>query len=98
MTCKKIFRNRSNCLVLGDLNAKHHTWSPTSRVKAAGNSVFKFSHTFDVDILAPNDPIHYPNNQNYLPLTIDLGISRGLQNITVSTSLELPSDHYPVCL
>ncbi|GFT18896.1 RNA-directed DNA polymerase from mobile element jockey [Nephila pilipes] len=90
-------RNGSHCLVLIDLNAKHHTWSPTSRANSDGNSLFKFSQTFGVDILALNDPTYYPNNQNYLPSTIDFGISKGLQNITVTTSAELASDHNPVC-
>ncbi|GFT89239.1 putative RNA-directed DNA polymerase from transposon X-element [Nephila pilipes] len=94
---QEIFRNRSHCLMLGDFNAKHHTWSSTSRANSAGNSLFKFSQTFGVDILAPNDPTYYSNNQNYLPSTIDLGILKDLQNITIITSAELSSDDNQVC-
>ncbi|GFT89124.1 hypothetical protein NPIL_273081 [Nephila pilipes] len=73
--------------MFGDFNAKLHTWSQTSSANAAGNN----------DLLAHNDPTYYSNNQNYLPSTTDLGIPKGLQNIIVSTTGELSSDHNPVC-
>ncbi|GFT07482.1 hypothetical protein NPIL_310531 [Nephila pilipes] len=49
-----------------------------------------------MDIIAPNEPTYYPVNQHYHPSTIDLGLAKGIQNISVSTSEDLSSDHNPV--
>ncbi|GFU59958.1 RNA-directed DNA polymerase from mobile element jockey [Nephila pilipes] len=49
-----------------------------------------------MDIIAPNEPTYYPVNQHYQPSTIDLGLAKGIQNISVSTSEDLSSDHNPV--
>ncbi|GFU10075.1 hypothetical protein NPIL_265071 [Nephila pilipes] len=49
-----------------------------------------------MDIIAPNEPTYYPVNQHYHPYTIDLGLAKGIQNISVSTSEDLSSDHNPV--
>ncbi|GFS77810.1 probable 18S rRNA [Nephila pilipes] len=48
------------------------------------------------NIIAPNKPTYYPVNQPNRPSAIDLGLIKGILNISVSTSEDLSSDHNPV--
>ncbi|GFU90361.1 putative RNA-directed DNA polymerase from transposon X-element [Trichonephila clavipes] len=38
----KILRNRTHCFIVGDYNAKHHSWSPHSNNNPCGSALFKF--------------------------------------------------------
>ncbi|GFS29023.1 putative RNA-directed DNA polymerase from transposon X-element [Nephila pilipes] len=91
-----IFRNRHNCFIIGDLNARHQSWKPTSRNNPAGNTLLSSSQNYGIDIIAPNKPTYHPNNQHNQSSAIDLGLAKGIQNISVSTSEDLSSDHNPV--
>ncbi|GFT39503.1 hypothetical protein NPIL_560981 [Nephila pilipes] len=51
---------------------------------------------YGIDILAPNKPAYYSINKHYQPSTMDLGLAKGIQNFSVSTSEDLSSDHNPV--
>ncbi|GFT51198.1 putative RNA-directed DNA polymerase from transposon X-element [Trichonephila clavipes] len=92
---KKIFRNRNQCLVVGDFNAKHRSWNPHPQ-HCSGNALFKFARNNSLVISAPSDPTIIPAQQNRQPAIIDLGLSRGLNNITVESRYDLTSDHNPV--
>ncbi|GFU54913.1 putative RNA-directed DNA polymerase from transposon X-element [Trichonephila clavipes] len=92
----KIFRNRTQCLVVGDFNAKHRSWNNSSHNTAPGNALFKFARNRGLVISAPSDPAIIPTQRNRVPAIIDLGLSRGLNNISVETRCELSSDHNPV--
>ncbi|GFV77796.1 probable RNA-directed DNA polymerase from transposon X-element [Trichonephila clavipes] len=91
----KIFRNRTQCLVVGDFNAKHRSWNNSPNT-APGNALFKFARSNGLVISAPSDPTIIPTQRNRLPATIDLGLSRGLSTISTETRCELSSDHNPV--
>ncbi|GFS95913.1 hypothetical protein NPIL_109561 [Nephila pilipes] len=52
----KIFRNRQHCFIIGDLDARHQSWSPTSRDNPAGNTLLRFSQNYGIDIIAANKP------------------------------------------
>ncbi|GFY31951.1 probable RNA-directed DNA polymerase from transposon X-element [Trichonephila clavipes] len=93
---KKIFRNRNQCLVVGDFNAKHRSWNHSSRNTVPGNALFNFARNNGLIISAPSDPTIIPSQQNRHPAIIDLGLSRGLSSITVESRCELTSDHNPV--
>ncbi|GFV51029.1 probable RNA-directed DNA polymerase from transposon X-element [Trichonephila clavipes] len=93
---KKIFRNRNQCLVVGDFNAKHRSWNSNSHNTAPGNALFKFASNNSLIISAPSDPTIIPSQRNRRPAVIDLGLSRGLNSITVESRCELTSDHNPV--
>ncbi|GFQ91404.1 putative RNA-directed DNA polymerase from transposon X-element [Trichonephila clavata] len=90
----KVFRNRSQCLIVGDFNAKHASWSPTSRNNAAGNALAKLVRTRGFLLTAPNDPTRVPSYGR--SSTIDFGLSCGLNSITAETFPDLSSDHNPV--
>ncbi|GFU25580.1 hypothetical protein NPIL_341711 [Nephila pilipes] len=70
--------------------------NPPSRNNPTGNNLLRFSQNYGVGIIAPNKPTYYPVNQHYQPSTIGLGLAKGTQNISVSTSEGLTSDHNPV--
>ncbi|GFS63156.1 probable RNA-directed DNA polymerase from transposon X-element [Trichonephila clavipes] len=93
---KKIFRNRNQCLVVGDFNAKHRSWNNSTRHNAPGNALFKFANDKGLIISAPSEPTIIPSQRNRNPAIIDLGLSRGLSSITVDSRCELSSDHNPV--
>ncbi|GFT94193.1 probable RNA-directed DNA polymerase from transposon X-element [Trichonephila clavipes] len=93
---KKIFRNRTQCLVVGDFNAKHRSWNNSNRHNVSGNALFKFANDKGLIISAPSDPTIIPSQRNRNPAIIDLGLSRGLSSITVDSRCELSSDHNPV--
>ncbi|GFQ81541.1 putative RNA-directed DNA polymerase from transposon X-element [Trichonephila clavata] len=90
----RIFRNRSQCLVVGDFNAKHLSWSPTSRNNAAGNAIAKLVRTKGFLLTAPNEPTRVTSYGR--PSVIDFGLSCGLNSITAVSHPHLSSDHNPV--
>ncbi|GFU19954.1 putative RNA-directed DNA polymerase from transposon X-element [Trichonephila clavipes] len=92
----KIFRNRTQCIVVGDYNAKHSTWNQNRRGNTAGARLFHYANTCGLVISAPNDPTRIPQRQNQHPSVIDLGVSCGINNITVESRYDQSSDHNPV--
>ncbi|GFT65852.1 nucleic-acid-binding protein from transposon X-element [Trichonephila clavipes] len=93
---KKIFRNRNQCLVGRGLKAKPRSWNPHSPQHCSRKRPFKFARNNSLVISAPSDPTIIPAQQNRQPAIIDLGLSRGLNNITVESRYDLTSDHNPV--
>ncbi|GFT58743.1 hypothetical protein NPIL_38731 [Nephila pilipes] len=79
-----------------DPNTKYQIWNPTSRNNPTGNTLLRFSQNYEVHIITLNNPTYYPVNQYYQPSTINIGLTKGLQNITVFTSEDLSSDHYQI--
>ncbi|GFR28498.1 putative RNA-directed DNA polymerase from transposon X-element [Trichonephila clavata] len=75
-------------------DAKHASWSPTSRNTAAGNGLAKLVRTRGFLLTDPNDPTRVPSYGR--PSTIDFGLSCGLNSITAETFPDLSSDHNPV--
>ncbi|GFU76076.1 probable RNA-directed DNA polymerase from transposon BS [Trichonephila clavipes] len=92
----KIFRNRAQCIVVGDYNARHSTWNPNRRGNTAGTRLFHYANTCGLVISAPTDPTRIPEQQNHQPSVIDLGVSCGINNIAVESRYDLSSDHNPV--
>ncbi|GFW65473.1 probable RNA-directed DNA polymerase from transposon X-element, partial [Trichonephila clavipes] len=92
----KIFRNRAQCIVVGDYNARHPTWNPNRRGNTAGTRLFQYANTCGLVISAPTDFTRIPQQQNHQPSDIDLGVSCGINNIAVESRYDLSSDHNPV--
>ncbi|GFU83504.1 nucleic-acid-binding protein from transposon X-element [Trichonephila clavipes] len=92
----KIFRNRAQCIVVGDYNARHPTWNPNRRGNTAGTRLFHYANTCGLVISAPTDFTRIPQQQNHQPSVIDLGVSCGINNIAVESRYDLSSDHNPV--
>ncbi|GFY01599.1 RNA-directed DNA polymerase from mobile element jockey [Trichonephila clavipes] len=92
----KIFRNRAQCIVVGDYNARHPTWNPNRRGNTAGTRLFHYANTCGLVISAPTDFTKIPQQQNHQPSVIDLGVSCGINNIAVESRYDLSSDHNPV--
>ncbi|GFV86661.1 putative RNA-directed DNA polymerase from transposon X-element [Trichonephila clavipes] len=55
---QKIFQNRSQCIIVGDYNAKHTSWSATSCNNPAGNAVARLIWTKGFLLTAPQDFKH----------------------------------------
>ncbi|GFU19909.1 RNA-directed DNA polymerase from mobile element jockey [Trichonephila clavipes] len=92
----KILRNRTHCFIVGDYNAKHHSWSPHSNNNPCGSALFKFLKNCGFLLSSSAEPTTIPKRANTKPATIDFGISCGLDDVLVETQVELSSDHNPV--
>ncbi|GFQ81487.1 histone H2A [Trichonephila clavata] len=90
----KIFRNRSQCLIVGDFNARHNTWSPNSSNNPAGPELARFVRSSGFLLTAPNGPTRTPARGR--SSTIDFGLSCGINDITAEAIPDLSSDHEPV--
>ncbi|GFX99518.1 putative RNA-directed DNA polymerase from transposon X-element [Trichonephila clavipes] len=90
----KIFRNRPECLVVGDYNAKHRIWNQYVKSNAAGNTLYKFAR--NCGFTAPADPTMISNRRNGRNSTLDFGASCGLSNTHAQSIFDLSSDHNPV--
>ncbi|GFQ63993.1 histone H2A [Trichonephila clavata] len=90
----KIFRNRSQCLIVGDFNARHNTWSPNSSNNSAGTALARFVRSTGFLLTAPNGPTRTPARGR--SSTIDFGLSCGINDITAKAIPDLSSDHEPV--
>ncbi|GFW38517.1 probable RNA-directed DNA polymerase from transposon X-element [Trichonephila clavipes] len=92
----RIFRNRPECLAVGDYNAMHRTWNHYDRSNPAGNALLKFARNCGFTITAPADPTWISNRRNGRDSTLDFGVSCGLSNIHAQSIFDLSSDHNPV--
>ncbi|GFQ82783.1 RNA-directed DNA polymerase from mobile element jockey [Trichonephila clavata] len=92
----KIFRNKSQCIVVGDFNAKHRSFNPHGTTNKAGTTLHNYARSCGYIISAPSYPTRIPSQLNHIPSVIDIGLSCGLNNITVESRYELTSDHNPV--
>ncbi|GFY56704.1 probable RNA-directed DNA polymerase from transposon X-element [Trichonephila inaurata madagascariensis] len=92
----KIFRNRPECIAVGDYNAKHSSWNHHPRPNPAGTALHKFARNCGFVITAPGEPTLISNRRNGADSTIDFGVSCGLSNIQAQSVLDLSSDHNPV--
>ncbi|GFR11228.1 putative RNA-directed DNA polymerase from transposon X-element [Trichonephila clavata] len=92
----KIFSNKSQCIVVGDFNAKHRSWNPHGTTNKAGTALHNYARSCGYVISAPSDPTRIPIQLNHIPSVIDIGLSCGLNTITVESRYELTSDHNPV--
>ncbi|GFW38659.1 probable RNA-directed DNA polymerase from transposon X-element [Trichonephila clavipes] len=90
----KIFRNRSQCIIVGDFNAKHTSWSATPHNNPAGNAIVRLVRANGFLLTAPNGPTRVPTRGR--PSTLDFGITCGINNITAEVHSDLSSDHNPV--
>ncbi|GFS52786.1 probable RNA-directed DNA polymerase from transposon BS [Trichonephila inaurata madagascariensis] len=76
----KIFRNRTQCINVGDYNAKHTSWSATTVNNPAGTALARFIQTSGFLLTAPNSSTRVPNRGR--TATLDFGISCGLNDVT----------------
>ncbi|GFQ98304.1 RNA-directed DNA polymerase from mobile element jockey [Trichonephila clavata] len=89
-----LFRNHDYVLVAGDLNAKHHSWSPLTQQNVAGHTIRRFCDSTGFSLNAPLEPTHFHNSlRNTI---IDLAICKGMTVTEVTSIPELSSDHNPV--
>ncbi|GFT10426.1 hypothetical protein NPIL_284011 [Nephila pilipes] len=58
----------------------------------AGNTLLHFAQNYGIDIIIPNKPTYYLVIQHCQSTTIDLGLAKGIQDISASTSEDLFSD------
>ncbi|GFY47187.1 RNA-directed DNA polymerase from mobile element jockey [Trichonephila inaurata madagascariensis] len=92
----KIFRNRPECIAVGDYNAKHSTWNHHPRSNPAGTILHKFARNCGFVISAPGEPTLISRRRDGNDSTIDFGVSCGLNNIQARSVYDLSSDHNPV--
>ncbi|GFX68052.1 RNA-directed DNA polymerase from mobile element jockey [Trichonephila clavipes] len=90
----KIFRNRPQCIVVGEYNVKHTSWSITTINNPAGNAFARFDRTSGFQLTGPNDPTKFPHHNS--SATLDFGLSCGLNDVTSEVYPDLSSDHNPV--
>ncbi|GFU03216.1 probable RNA-directed DNA polymerase from transposon X-element [Trichonephila clavipes] len=90
----KIFRNRSQCIIVSDFNAKHTSWSATPHNNTAGNAIVRLVQNNGFLLTAPNEPTRVPTRGR--PSTLDFGITCGINNITAEVHSDLSSDHNPI--
>ncbi|GFS94250.1 putative RNA-directed DNA polymerase from transposon X-element [Nephila pilipes] len=90
---QNLFTNRRDVLVIGDLNAKHHTWNPTGNNRQ-GNIIHEYARKNNLKIYVPNQATRITHRFNNA--IIDLCISKGIDNITSESIPALSSDHNPV--
>lgn len=93
---KMLAPNNNEFILLGDLNAKHHSWN-CSYNNSAGNALFNLQLLQNFFVYFPTDPTLYPHQQNCIPSTVDIALSN-LSNPLRITALdyEMTSDHRPV--
>lgn len=94
--CISKLTSYNKSLVVGDFNARHDFWNCNS-ANTNGYTLKRFlDENEDCILHFPENPTLYPAN-NTTPSTIDLVISKNMDNITEPESLpELSSDHNPV--
>ncbi|RZC36863.1 Exo endo phos 2 domain containing protein, partial [Asbolus verrucosus] len=81
--------------LVGDLNARHTTWN-CHISNQNGRIIKNYADNNHIHIKYPQTHTHYPSN-NTTPTTIDIAITKNIENITQLQSLtELNSDHNPV--
>lgn len=84
------------CLIFGDLNAKHTAWRCTTN-NAAGNSLLIHLNNSDFSLHAPGTHTHFPHAGS-TPSTIDLLLANTVSPINSFCTLDnfLVSDHCPI--
>lgn len=92
----KITTTSDECLILGDLNAKHPVWH-CAVANPAGNALLNHLNTSDFSLHAPRTPTHYPH-AGTTPSTMDLLLTNSSTPISGLCSLDDygMSDHRPI--
>ncbi|GFU19013.1 RNA-directed DNA polymerase from mobile element jockey, partial [Nephila pilipes] len=88
-----LFANRRDVLVIGDLNAKHHTWNPNGN-NSQGKQIFEYAKNKNLRICAPAQPTRL--SHRFKNAVIDICIAKGIEDITAESIPALSSDHNPV--
>ncbi|GFU16774.1 putative RNA-directed DNA polymerase from transposon X-element [Nephila pilipes] len=88
-----LFANRRDVLVIGDLNAKHHTWNPNGN-NSQGKQIFEYAKNKNLRICAPAQPTRL--SHRFKNAVIDICIAKGNEDITAASIPALSSDHNPV--
>lgn len=92
----EIFKTANQVTMMGDLNAKHNTWSNQSSNKN-GRTIYNFASNKPITILDPGKPTTRPINCNNKPSTIDIALVKNPKAIPeVKVLDELNSDHLPI--
>lgn len=87
-----IFDSATSVIVLGNMNAKHRTWS----CNANGNVLYDYTTTRPITVIDPMAPTTRPGNDKTRPTTIDLAIVKNnAKSLTIQVLDELNSDHLP---
>lgn len=82
-------------LIIGDLNARHHTWK-NHITNTNGRTLYKHITDKNMIVLHTEEPTHFPHN-NATPTYIDIVINKNVNKITkLTTHTELTSDHNPI--
>ncbi|GFU24986.1 putative RNA-directed DNA polymerase from transposon X-element, partial [Nephila pilipes] len=93
---QKILRNRPVCILVGDYNAKHNSWNHSRRQNRTGTLIKNYTQLYGLDLIAPPVPTRTQVRRNESPATIDFGITKGLNNTSVTVIDDLSSDHLPL--
>ncbi|GFS68661.1 hypothetical protein NPIL_537041, partial [Nephila pilipes] len=81
---QKIIRNRPKCILVGDYNAKRTSWNRGGIQNKAGKNIHNFAQLYGLDLITPTVHTRIQVRRNEKPSTIDFGITKGLQNTTVT--------------
>lgn len=86
-------------IAAGDFNAKHEIWG--SRLSnAKGKNLLNSINSNNSTFLSTGEPTYWPTDRNKTPDLIDFFVVKNVNitNATVSSILELTSDHTPIQL
>jgi len=87
-----IWHQNSSSILIGDLNAKHTTWS-AGPSNPAGNRLKKWMTQRNMEVRNPHTVTHPPSSSHPTGTTLDLAISSNNTNLTIE-HLTIPSgDH-----
>ncbi len=92
-----LFSSNTSFILLGDLNSKHTSWGCRSN-SPDGIYLHNLCQNYNLKVIAPVDPTHYPYNQNCLPDILDIAITNTNIPLVPFSIPELDSDHNPVIL
>lgn len=94
---RKITSRHNNYFVCGDFNARHRMWNCSSN-NTTGKLLFNeyMNGIYDLSILNPDTPTHFPDDPNRNPSCIDLALTNGHFQTTDLTCYSFESDHCAV--
>ncbi|GFU00279.1 hypothetical protein TNCV_4258481 [Trichonephila clavipes] len=92
---EQLLQTNSNCVIFGDLNAKHNEWN-CSVNSTRGKQLKTFTDTLNLTIVYPNSPTRFGHGTSN---ALDIAVINNFNfPFTIDSIPELSSDHNPVFL
>lgn len=89
----------SKFISAGDYNAKHTYWG-SRLLTPRGRQLFNTITANKLDVISSGQPTYWPSDFNKMPDVIDFAVMKNIRRdqLSVSASLDLSSDHSPTLL